>query len=259
MVVMSAPCHVCRALLVSLVLATWEHQVRHTATRQQSPLTAGSYMSCCHPCQNAGVTILHRQLQTARQLNMFYDCLAPQPGVHTLIPDTHVFILRCHLLALANPAVAANLLKAGLPVLVFDRNPAAVDKLVKLGAKAVGSPQELGETPGKQAHTLGLGMKWVLQASSSLNCSSSHRHSSSSRVGSIRTKAALLMCLLRGYTVMAICSACKPWKSPAGTALLKLRLHHATGVMAVLSMLPSTDHVADAYEGVSTACGQTCG
>jgi 3-hydroxyisobutyrate dehydrogenase len=45
--------------------------------------------------------------------------------------------------------VAANLLKAGLPVLVFDRNPAAVDKLVKLGAKAVGSPQEMGETPGK--------------------------------------------------------------------------------------------------------------
>jgi 3-hydroxyisobutyrate dehydrogenase-like beta-hydroxyacid dehydrogenase len=45
--------------------------------------------------------------------------------------------------------VAANLLKAGLPVVVFDRNPAAVDKLVKLGAKAVGSPQELGETPGK--------------------------------------------------------------------------------------------------------------
>ncbi|KAF6255727.1 NAD binding domain of 6-phosphogluconate dehydrogenase-domain-containing protein [Scenedesmus sp. NREL 46B-D3] len=64
--------------------------------------------------------------------------------------------------------MAANLLKAGLPVLVFDRNPAAVDKLVKLGAKAVGSPQELGETPG---------------------------------------------------------------------------------VTAVLSMLPSTDHVADAYEG----------
>jgi 3-hydroxyisobutyrate dehydrogenase len=47
--------------------------------------------------------------------------------------------------------VAANLLKAGLPVLVFDRNPAAVDKLVKLGAKAVGSPQEMGETPGKRA------------------------------------------------------------------------------------------------------------
>eukprot|EP00882_Tetradesmus_deserticola_P018350 GHRQ01019710.1.p3 GENE.GHRQ01019710.1~~GHRQ01019710.1.p3 ORF type:complete len:112 (+),score=26.04 GHRQ01019710.1:249-584(+) len=47
--------------------------------------------------------------------------------------------------------MAANLLKAGLPVLVFDRNPAAVDKLVKLGAQAVGSPQEMGETPGKQA------------------------------------------------------------------------------------------------------------
>jgi hypothetical protein len=27
------------------------------------------------------------------------------------------------------------------------------------------------------------------------------------------------------------------------------------GVTAVLSMLPSTDHVADAYEGVSTAAG----
>jgi 3-hydroxyisobutyrate dehydrogenase len=47
--------------------------------------------------------------------------------------------------------VAANLLKSGLPVLVFDRNPAAVDKLVKMGATAVGSPQEMGETPGKAA------------------------------------------------------------------------------------------------------------
>lgn len=47
--------------------------------------------------------------------------------------------------------MAANLLKAGLPVLVFDRNPAAVDKLVKLGAKAASSPQELGETPGVTA------------------------------------------------------------------------------------------------------------
>lgn len=44
--------------------------------------------------------------------------------------------------------MAANLLRAGLPVLVFDRNPAAVDKLIKLGAKAAGSPQEIGSTPG---------------------------------------------------------------------------------------------------------------
>jgi hypothetical protein len=67
--------------------------------------------------------------------------------------------------------VAANLLKAGLPVLVFDRNPAAVDKLVKLGAKAVGSPQEMGETPGKPAAAAaaaGQYMLWRSNDSSSM-------------------------------------------------------------------------------------------
>lgn len=44
--------------------------------------------------------------------------------------------------------MAANLLRAGLPVLVFDRNPAAVEKLTRLGAKAASSPQEVGSTPG---------------------------------------------------------------------------------------------------------------
>jgi 3-hydroxyisobutyrate dehydrogenase-like beta-hydroxyacid dehydrogenase len=44
--------------------------------------------------------------------------------------------------------MAANLIKAGLPVLVFDRNPAAVQKLTRLGAKEAGSPQEIGSTPG---------------------------------------------------------------------------------------------------------------
>jgi len=47
--------------------------------------------------------------------------------------------------------MAANLLRAGLPVLVFDRNPAAVEKLTRLGAKAASSPQEVGSTPGKEA------------------------------------------------------------------------------------------------------------
>jgi 3-hydroxyisobutyrate dehydrogenase-like beta-hydroxyacid dehydrogenase len=45
--------------------------------------------------------------------------------------------------------MAANLLKAGLPVLVFDRNPAAVEKLKRLGAKEASSPQEIGSTPGE--------------------------------------------------------------------------------------------------------------
>jgi 3-hydroxyisobutyrate dehydrogenase len=44
--------------------------------------------------------------------------------------------------------MAANLIKAGLPVLVFDRNPAAVEKLIRLGAKAASSPQEIGSTLG---------------------------------------------------------------------------------------------------------------
>jgi 3-hydroxyisobutyrate dehydrogenase len=52
--------------------------------------------------------------------------------------------------------MAANLIKAGLPVLVFDRNPAAVDKLIRLGAKAASSPQEIGSTPGTLARVLGL-------------------------------------------------------------------------------------------------------
>lgn len=44
--------------------------------------------------------------------------------------------------------MAANLIKAGLPVLVFDRNPAAVEQLLKLGAKSASSPKEIAETPG---------------------------------------------------------------------------------------------------------------
>jgi hypothetical protein len=44
--------------------------------------------------------------------------------------------------------MAANLLKAGLPVLVFDRNPSAVEKLTRLGATAASSPLEIGQTPG---------------------------------------------------------------------------------------------------------------
>jgi hypothetical protein len=44
--------------------------------------------------------------------------------------------------------MAANLLKAGLPVLVFDRNPAAVEKLKRLGAKEASSPQEIASTAG---------------------------------------------------------------------------------------------------------------
>lgn len=47
--------------------------------------------------------------------------------------------------------MAANLIKAGLPVLVFDRNPAAVEHLTKMGATAAGSPQEIAETPGVTA------------------------------------------------------------------------------------------------------------
>jgi 6-phosphogluconate dehydrogenase (decarboxylating) len=45
--------------------------------------------------------------------------------------------------------MAANLIKAGLPVMVFDRNPAAVEKLVKLGASSADSPQQIGQTPGQ--------------------------------------------------------------------------------------------------------------
>lgn len=51
-------------------------------------------------------------------------------------------------MALQGGPMAANLIKAGLPVLVFDRNPAAVQKLTRLGAKEAGSPQEIGSTPG---------------------------------------------------------------------------------------------------------------
>eukprot|EP00878_Enallax_costatus_P002256 GHUV01002429.1.p1 GENE.GHUV01002429.1~~GHUV01002429.1.p1 ORF type:complete len:383 (+),score=120.34 GHUV01002429.1:261-1409(+) len=47
--------------------------------------------------------------------------------------------------------MATNLIKAGLPVLVFDRNPAAVEHLINMGAKAASSPQEIAETPGVTA------------------------------------------------------------------------------------------------------------
>eukprot|EP00775_Hariotina_reticulata_P011245 gene11245-11394_t len=47
--------------------------------------------------------------------------------------------------------MAANLIKAGLPVMVFDRNPAAVEKLVKLGASSADSPQQIGQSPGVTA------------------------------------------------------------------------------------------------------------
>ncbi|KAF8057757.1 ywrD [Scenedesmus sp. PABB004] len=46
---------------------------------------------------------------------------------------------------------AANLLRAGLPVLVYDRDAAAVARLTALGARAAASPQEIAETPGVTA------------------------------------------------------------------------------------------------------------
>lgn len=87
------------------------------------------------PYASAAWWALHQPLQevycSASQCATFRVCM---PGVYVSCSST--------------TAVAANLLKAGLPVLVFDRNPAAVDKMVQLGAKAAASPLEIGETPG---------------------------------------------------------------------------------------------------------------
>lgn len=74
-----------------------------------------------------------------------------------------------HVHGLQGGPMAANLIKAGLPVLVFDRNPAAVQKLTRLGAKEAGSPQEIGSTPGRRC---GLS-SWVVSRT---------KHESSKRV-----------------------------------------------------------------------------
>lgn len=44
--------------------------------------------------------------------------------------------------------MAAALLKAGHKLLVVDRNPAAVERLQKLGAQVAASPRQVAETPG---------------------------------------------------------------------------------------------------------------
>jgi 3-hydroxyisobutyrate dehydrogenase-like beta-hydroxyacid dehydrogenase len=48
-------------------------------------------------------------------------------------------------------AMALNLLKAGLNVVVTDKNPDAVAALMKQGAHAVPTPAELGAVPGLSA------------------------------------------------------------------------------------------------------------
>ena len=45
-------------------------------------------------------------------------------------------------------AMAGALLRAGHRLLVFDRNPAAVEALVARGAAAAASPKAIAETPG---------------------------------------------------------------------------------------------------------------
>lgn len=51
-------------------------------------------------------------------------------------------------------AMAANLLKHKHKVVVYDKSPAAMERLVKLGATTAESPAQLAATPG--AHAPGL-------------------------------------------------------------------------------------------------------
>jgi 3-hydroxyisobutyrate dehydrogenase-like beta-hydroxyacid dehydrogenase len=106
--------------------------------------------------------------------------------------------------------MAANLLKAGLPVVVFDRNPAAVEKLARLGATTAASPKAMAETPGV--------------------CVTEGR------------------CVQdRGLGAVAVGQRLPP-HAPIHTHACCPH-HHSTGVTTVISMLPSTEHVADAFEG----------
>jgi 3-hydroxyisobutyrate dehydrogenase-like beta-hydroxyacid dehydrogenase len=107
--------------------------------------------------------------------------------------------------------MASCLLRAGHSLLVYDRNPAAVGKLVEEGARAAGSPREIAETPGRFTNAQSCAVHAVLYA-----CRS-------------------------GTALARRRSPSPPPARPPPPA--------TSGVSAVLTMLPSTEHVRDAYEG----------
>jgi 3-hydroxyisobutyrate dehydrogenase-like beta-hydroxyacid dehydrogenase len=127
--------------------------------------------------------------------------------------------------------MAACLLRAGHRVTVFDRSPDAVKRLAGQGAAAAGSPREIAETPG--------GGRNPLKASSPVLCG----------LGA-GTRPNLARC---PRSAGAWCRDRKRRRRPASGEGTSNKQGNKPplppGVAAVISMLPSTEHVRDAFEG----------